>query len=186
MQKIILNLTQFIPILLFGLTIQAAQKFEQPCRAIGDDYLQFKIEIAENNLAVGSEFNLKITAFEDEKCQIPYISFNQYFKINRLVDQKINLQVQKVTYAPLTAETTDSLNMIGYCNSKDWKNQQEIDVTGEKCNDFQQLASDELFFQIVHLDPNGLLFGETSSRFDGHSENNRPEQFEALVYQLMK
>lgn len=147
----------------------------QPCRDIDGDYLKFSIEI-------GQTFNLKATAFEDEKCEIPYLEFNQYFSVAANLGQNLDLKTEKVTYKILTDEVARALNQIAYCNVSDWKPNDEVNVTGRLCEDFQQRHDNEMYYQIMSLE-NGLLkFGKTTSKLDGKSPLTRPVEFDSVNY----
>ncbi|MEQ1723245.1 MAG: hypothetical protein ABL930_08710 [Pseudobdellovibrio sp.] len=172
---------KFFLLVFFGLTLTTqAATYKQNCRVIGeDDYLQFTIE---SDLSSGSSFAFKITAFEDEDCKIAYLHYDQYFKIDSIAGEKINLKTEKVTYTPLSKEVASALRMINYCNTKNWNAKVAVDVTGQLCDNYQQFAKDEIFFQILKNESSILKFGTTTKALDGHSEKNRPQDFDELDY----
>ncbi|MBY0554939.1 hypothetical protein K2P97_10455 [bacterium] len=168
--------------LVFTGTILNAQAeiYKQDCRVVGDDdYLQFTIE---SDLNSKSDFALKITAFEDEACTIPYLHFNQYFKIDSMNNEQINLKTQKVTYTAVSKEVANALKMMNYCEIKNWKAGNETDVTGKMCDEFQQLAKDEIFYQIIKNNNDSVKFGSTTKALDGRTDQKRPTQFDELEY----
>lgn len=157
-----------------------AETYKQECRVLGDDdFLQFTIE---SDLNDKSDFALKITAFEDEACTVPYLNFNQYFKIDSINNEQINLKTQKVTYTAVSKEVANALKMMNYCEINDWKAGNEIDVTGKLCDEFQQLAKDEIFYQIIKSNSKSVKFGSTTKALDGRSNQKRPTQFDELEY----
>jgi len=159
-----------------------AETYQQACRVIGeDDYVQYQIEF-ETPLQANAEFNLKLTAFEDENCKIPYLQYNQYFHVADLKSKDLNLKTDKVTYSTLSDEVTDALNMIHYCGIGDWKTKSETNVTGQVCDDFQQLAAGQILFQIFQKSDEKIQFGKVTSKQDGRSENQRPIAWDDLEF----
>lgn len=159
----------------------ASAVYQQPCRTINeDDYVQFSIE--SENLNVGSNLKVKVVAFEDEMCQVPYLTYTQYFKLDSFFNEKINLVAEKVSYTAMSNETAESLNMMKYCDQDSWISHQEVDVTGQNCQDYIQLSRGSLFFQILKQTDIGLQFGEITSSLDGRSEQTRPQKFDQFVY----
>lgn len=172
--------------LLFGFFISfnamAVETFTQTCRVIGeDDYVQYQIE-AEIPLQSGSQFNLKLTAFEDENCSIPYLHYNQYFFVDFIQAEKLNLKTQKVTYTTLSDQVSDALNMIQYCGLHDWTTKSEKTVTGKTCDDFQQLAFNQILFQIFKQNGNQIYLGQIDHQKDGRNENQRPVNWDQLEF----
>lgn len=174
-----------IAIMLMGLFISIntlAETYQQACRVIGeDDYVQYQIEV-EAPLQTNGQLNLKLTAFEDESCQIPYLQYNQYFHIAGFESNQLNLKTDKVTYTALSDEVTEALNMIQYCGLNDWKTKSEANVTGQICDDFQQLATGQIFFQIFQKTEDQIRFGKLTSKQDGRSENQRPIAWDELEF----
>lgn len=168
----------FLYFFLLAQTVMASGTFSQNCRVIGDDYLKFEIEIQKAHLA------LKVTAFEDEDCEVPYIVFNQYFEIDQLQNEKINLKTKKVTYTTLSEEVASALRMIGYCGFSQWQVRSETEVTGKDCDGFQQLSHGQIFYQLFKLENKVLKFGLTDKMRDGRSVQNRPVQFDPVEYLL--
>jgi hypothetical protein len=172
----------FLAGLLFSLQVSALENYTQACRVIGeDDYVQYQIE-AETPLRTGSQFNLKLTAFEDENCTIPYLHYNQYFSVEGLQGENLNLKTVKVTYTTLSDEVSDALNMIQYCGLKDWKTNSETGVTGQVCDDFPQLKYEQTFFQLFKQDHNALWIGLISPQKDGRDESQRPVNWDELGF----
>lgn len=158
--------------------------YSQPCRAIGDDFVKFNIEIDSTSLIQGSVFNFKVTAYEDQTCKTPYLKFDQYFTVESLRSEKINLKTLKVTYTSLSDEVSEALRLINYCDIPDWQTGREISVTGKVCDDYQQLNKNDVFYQILHLNTDSLMFGETTDIYDGRSQNKRPIHFDSSNYPL--
>ena len=172
----------FLVSLLFSLQASALETYTQACHVIGeDDYVQYQIE-AEMPLQANSQFNLKLTAFEDENCTIPYLHYNQYFSVESFQTEKLNLKTQKVTYTTLSDEVSEALNMIEYCGFKDWKANSEKAVTGKVCDDYQQLALEQMFFQILKQESNGIFIGQIGHQKDGRNENQRPVDWDELGF----
>lgn len=164
--------------------ISPADIYTQNCRVVNeDDYVTYSIESDFNQ---GDAFTQKVTAYEDANCKTAYLHFTQYFKIKKNSDGKIDLQTSKTTYTSLSNEVTESLNFISYCGLKNWATDKETDVTGKKCDSYQQLAKNQLFYQIIELQSEQqnftLRMGEISSKANGRSESTRPVDFEQLSY----
>lgn len=166
----------FIVAFFLGQSVLATGSYTQDCRVIGDDYLKFEIKI-EN-----SAFAFKITAFEDEACKQPYLSYNQYFEIESLQSEHLNLKTEKITYTALTEEVASALRMINYCGFSDWRVRAETIVNGKTCDGFIQLARGEIFFQLLKLENKALKFGLIDENRDGRSVQTRPVQFDKAEY----
>lgn len=166
----------FIIVFLFVQNLMASGQYLQECRVVGDDYLQFSIEIRD------SAFAFKITAFEDEDCLTPYLNYNQYFRIELNQNEILNLRTEKITYTALSEEVASALRMINYCGNSNWQFQDETDVTAQNCDDFVQLARGEIFYQILKFHNNVLKFGLIDENRDGRSVQTRPVQFDDLEY----
>ena len=159
----------------------ASAVYQQPCHTMNeDDYVQFSIE--SDSLESGAALQLKVIAFEDEECQVPYLTYTRYFKVQNFLDEKINLITEKVSYTAMSDETAESLNIIKYCSQDSWKNHAEVDVTGQNCQDYVQLSQGSLFFQILKYTDVGLQLGEITSSLDGRSELKRPQKFDQSNY----
>lgn len=156
----------------------ASGDYTQECRIIGDDYLKFEIEMQ------NSAFAFKVTAFEDDACQIPYLRYNQFFKIDSLQHENLNLKTEKVTYTALTEEVALALRMINYCGFADWAAQAETIVTGKNCEGFIQLARGDFFYQLLKFDNKALKFGLVDENRDGRSVQTRPVLFDDAEYIL--
>ena len=175
-----------ILVLFFSQNLLASVTFMQNCRAIEGDYLQFIIETSDTILKKNSSFALKITAFEDSNCKIPYLKFNQYFIVDNIQKESIDLKTEKVTYTALTEEVTQALRNINFCGLQKWSTSAETDVTGKMCDDFQQLTKADIFYQIIKNENNFLKFGNTTKSLDGRSHQRRPVQFDNLEYTITK
>ena len=170
----------FIIVYFFAQSLLASGHFSgqyvQECRVIGDDYLQFSIEIRD------SSFAFKVTAFEDEDCLTPYLRYDQYFSIELNQNEILNLRTEKVTYTALSEEVASALRMISYCGISSWQVNNETDVTAKNCDGFIQLARGEIFYQILQLQNNVLNFGLIDENRDGRSVQTRPVQFDQADY----
>ena len=174
-----------LPGFIVGLLISAstaAETYKQACRVIGeDDYVQYKIEVA-TPLQTGAQFNLKLTAFEDENCTIPYLHYNQYFSVVNFESEKLNLKTQKVTYTSLSDEVSEALNLMQYCGVTDWRTNSETGVTGQVCDDYPQLAFGQVLFQIFKQNGHNLSIGKIGFQKDGRDESQRPDQWDDLEF----
>ncbi len=171
-------LKYFFFIFLLAQSVLASGTYAQNCRVIGDDYLKFEIEIQK------IDFVLKITAFEDEDCQVPYLIYNQYFEIDQIQNENLNLKTKKVTYTAFSEEVASALRMINYCGFSEWQVRSETEVTGKNCDGFIQLAHGQIFYQLLKLENKVLKFGLTDENRDGRSFQNRPVQFDDAEYLL--
>lgn len=156
----------------------ASGHYAQDCRVIGDDYLKFEVEIR------NSDFGLKITAFEEEDCRKPYLSYQQYFKIDYFQNENLNLKTEKVTYTALTEEVASALRMINYCGLSEWPTGTEINVTGKNCDGFVQLAHGDIFYQLMKFGSHSMRLGLIDENRDGRSVQTRPVQFDKAEYIL--
>lgn len=168
----------FLFVFLLAQSVVASGTFAQNCRVIGDDYLKFEIEIQK------IDFTLRITAFEDEACQVPYIVFDQYFEIDQLQNENLNLKTKKVAYTAFSEEVASTLRMINYCGFSEWQVRSETEVTGKNCDGFLQLAHGQFFFQLLKIENKVLKFGLTDENRDGRSVQTRPVQFDDAEYLL--
>jgi len=91
----------------------------------------------------GQNLQWKFVAYEDPNCKMPYLIFKREYKIKNLSRNKIQTLALISTYVSLTDEITSSLNIIKYCGFENWKTNEVRDVTGKKCEDFQQLKLNE-------------------------------------------
>ena len=156
-----------------------AFSFSQSCRDIDGDYLQFSIETENRD---NGAFAFKVRAFEDEACKIPYLEFTQYFTQAALKGQKLDLKTEKVTYRILSGEVAQALNQIGFCDIKNWKPFDEVNVSGRLCDDFQQLKKNEMLFQLFSYENDLLKFGKTTAKLNGKSAALRPVEFDTFNY----
>lgn len=172
-----------ILICFLALPAWALEIHQQVCHILGeDDHVKYSIE-TEDEIHKNSVFYLRLTAFEDENCETPYLQYNQYFEVIDFKDNKLNLKTTKITYIALSDEVARALNLIQYCGIQDWKNQVEQGVTGKVCDDYVQLSADDTLFQILRQTPEGLQFGKISATQDGRSEKSRPSDFDPFVFQ---
>ena len=156
-----------------------AESYTQACFTTEDDTLQF---ILTSSFTSGSDLSWVAVAFEDEQCRKPYLKFSRYFKITRVQNGEIDLKSTKSTYTILTDEVARALNLIGYCDLHNWQTGVETDVSGRKCEDYQQLQIDQRFLQIFQLTDSGLYWGRLDRLHDGLSPKNRPDQLETIPY----
>lgn len=174
-------------VFLIGLFISvtaSAENYQQACRVLGeDDYVQYQIE-AEMPLRPGASFNLKLTAFEDENCTIPYLQYNQYFLVMNLESEKLNLKTQKITYASLSDEVSEALSLMQYCGIAEWQTNFETGVTGQICDNYPQLAFEQTLFQIFKQTENSFWIGKIGFQKNGRDESQRPDQWDELEFSL--
>ena len=112
--------------------------YEQKCKIIGDD------DIVQMSLIQdGQTLIHRVTAYEEENCQKQYLIFDRVYLLEKTNDSALFLIHQKALYTPLTQEVAKALNLINYCGYRSWLNGQSKDVTGQKCDDFQQLANQQ-------------------------------------------
>lgn len=172
----------FALVLILSLQSQATEVYRQACHVIGeDDYVEYSIEM-QNAVQPQSAFALKLTAFEDENCETPYLQYNQYFHVADFQNGLLNLETEKITYTALSDEVAEALTLIHYCDVKTWKAQNEQAVTGKVCDDYEQLSEKQTLFQILNFTEAGLQFGEISSKQDGRSEKLRPTVFDSVGF----
>lgn len=131
--------------------------YNQSCTKDDDDnyYVQY-IDISRTHL------EWKFIAFEDEKCESPYIVFKRTFKVVAISSSQVFTQSIDSNYLSLTDEVTRALNLIKYCSYKDWQTDKVKDVTGKKCDDYQQLKSGENRKIPYSLNGNKLFWDKTT------------------------
>lgn len=172
----------FLFLVLFSTKSFAVEIYNQECRVLGeDDFVQYQIE-AEPSLLKDSTFILKLTAFEDENCLIPYLRYNQYFVVETKQGDNLNLKTSKITYATLSDEVSETLNLMQYCGITNWNKNSEQDVTGQICDEYQQLAKDQTLFQIFKQIDNTLYLGNIDHQKNGRDESRRPNQWDELGF----
>lgn len=153
--------------------------FSQECRLIDEDYLVFSVNF---DLKDKKIFSFHATAFEDEKCQKPYLTYNQYFNISNFNETNLDLNTIATTYILHSEEVAEALNLMAFCNISNWKPKKETIVSGLICGDYKQLAANEAFFHKLKLDKNHLSLGQLSPELNGKSSEKRPQQFDSHAY----
>ncbi len=148
-----------ILVFIFAQSMMASTLFSQSCRNLGEDYLRFRLETESGTFVKNSAVSVKITAFEDEKCQVPYLNYNQYFTVVDFHDGQLDLTAEKVTYQALSEEVASALRLIRYCDFSDWQKDIETSVTGKICEDYRQLQKDDTFYQILKIESQSLKLG---------------------------
>ncbi len=169
----------FILSFVMGISLKtfAAVYYEQGCRVIGeDDYVKYVIET--DGLFKGASWKLILTAFEDEKCEKPYLNYKQSFQVANREGESVDFMSEKVTYTALTDETANALRLMNYCDSTSWIRGTEITVTGKICGDYVQLSAHQTFFQILKTDGNQLSLGLLTSQQNGRSLSKRPTSYD--------
>lgn len=170
--------TAFFVLFFLTQSTWALEIYQQACRVIGeDDYVQYQIEREDQG-----SLNLKLTAFEDENCEVPYLQYNQYFQVENLQGNRLNLKTEKITYTALSEEVAEALNLIEYCGINSWSEKSEIGVTGKICDEHQQLAKDEILFQILDVQTSQIRFGKITPQQDGRDERHRPTEWDELAF----
>lgn len=168
----------FFFLFLLSLKTFSQDLYQQQCHVIGeDDYVKYTIEV-NLPLKLNDTFKLNLTAYEDETCLTPYLKYDQQFVVRNIQNESINFETNKITYTALTQETANALNMMSYCQIAGWVSNQETEVTGKKCDSFQQLAKGEILFQIFKAESNLAWIGAMTSVLTGRSEVARPINFD--------
>jgi len=156
--KLTLNLTTKLKFLLLMATLFTtanlqADTFEQNCKIMGeDDVVQMTVELNTENLLH------RVTAFEEENCQKPYLIFDRVYETPENQNQVVSLVHLKSMYTPLSIEVARAMNLIKYCGLRTWTMNQSQDVTGKKCDDFQQLSAGEKTELSVTFQPDFIYF----------------------------
>lgn len=176
----------FFTLVFSALQGKTQQIYSQNCKTIlDDDYVQFTIENESLDFKKNAFFTIKVTAFEDDECQTPYLKFHQYFKVISRNEIQLDLKTIKVTYTALTQEVANALNLIKYCGIKNWKPAIETNVTGNICDEYRQLALGDLYFQIIQIQDGFLKFGPLhDKKYNGRQPSSRPVAFDSLEYKL--
>lgn len=165
----------FLSFTLLGLFASASEEvYTQACRIINeDDYVQLKVQTD-----LLGKFSLTITAFEDEKCEVPYLVIDRRFKIQSFKSENLNLVTEKISYTSLSNEVSEALNMGAYCGLKNWKTKVEQNVTGRECNHYLQLKAGQAFYQLLKADNALLWLGQDMGTKNGRTEANRPDSYD--------
>ena len=121
-------------------------QFVQPCQTIDDDTIQQSLIFISSQSAarLAARLAWEISAFEDEKCQTPYLKISRRFDVVAQSSQSITVKTIQIAYTAVSEETAESLNYINYCGYTDWATGEVKDVTGRICDDYQQLKNNEL------------------------------------------
>jgi len=107
--------------------------YHQTCNATNEgDYYEQYLNIDEGHI------HWKFVAYEDGDCKIPYLIFLREYIIESVDDISVNTAFKKASYVSTTDEVTRSLNIIRYCGLNGWKTNVARDVTGLKCDEYQQ------------------------------------------------
>lgn len=96
----------------------------------------------------GSNFFQSWTAFEDEKCEIPYLEVSRHYQITSFAIQNLDLVLFDVTYTPKTKETAEALKEIRYCGIQIWEKDIPTSVVGLKCDGSSSLKTNHCFIKF--------------------------------------
>lgn len=141
-----------------------------------DDYLISSISLSQ------SELTQRWIAFEDEKCENPYLEITRNYRIKNSKDKNFDLETTEVTYTARTAEAATSLKQVRYCGSTLWKKDLPISVVGRDCDGYQQPKINQMFFQILDKSETRILVGELTKEHDGTTAIKRPKNFDNLIF----
>lgn len=113
----------------------------------------------EQHLNINNEtIKWKFIAFEDESCKTPYLIFLREYKNISDDQSQVTTFFEKASYVSLTDEVTKSLNLIHYCGLSHWQTNVARDVTGLKCDDYQQRQIGEKESFQYHLNMQKLYW----------------------------
>lgn len=180
MKTLILIFTFCIPSLLWAGSLQGHWK--QDCQIIeGDDVIQVELDVS------GDIWKWQGYGFEDEKCKIPYIAYEEVYSAEKVVEiasGKFDLDfiANEISYTPLSREVAEALNMARYCEIQDWKDHQKTLVTGRACDDRQLRRAGDRSYQRIKTVEDGLWWGLYSDSMDGSTPAKRPESYETLMF----
>ncbi len=165
--------------------------FAAPATTLEGQYMHFCYTIGEDTLAStvqiqGAEWVQTHRAFEDEKCQTPYLTFETRYQA-RVSGSSLDLRIEEVSYSSLTDEVTRALNEISYCGFSDWETQQKKIVTGHLCNEFQTPKVSQVIYSTYSLQtkPDGsveLYLGTSKAGEDGSTPQSRHQGLETIPY----
>jgi len=132
--------------------------YYQTCNASNEgDYYEQYLNIDKGHI------HWKFIAYEDAECNSPYLIFLREYVIESVNETIVNTAFKKASYVSITDEVTRSLNIIRYCGLNGWKTNVARDVTGLKCDEYQQrqLGEKESFKYL--FDNQNLYWGDDST-----------------------
>ncbi|HPI39307.1 MAG TPA: hypothetical protein PLJ21_00785 [Pseudobdellovibrionaceae bacterium] len=140
-----------------------------------DDVLISKVEISNEN------FNRTWTAFEDKKCETPYLKYIEKYKY-RLSGLDWDGTLLEVGYEPLTDEVAEALNSIQWCGNSGWSKGVYQIVTGFRCGDRQVAQVGQVLYSKMREEVSrpGLRFGKASPGYSGKTLERRHQEWSEL------
>lgn len=150
--------------------------YQRPCYLDEDDALSTHLAI-ENN-----KWTITHTAFEDEACATEYLIYENQYKVIQ-AGNDLDMTVVETSYTPVTDETTEALNLIGYCGFFDWQKKEKKVVSQSVCGDFVPPQLGEVLYTYYKAgqDSDGrdqLFLGESWAEFNGSTPDQRHQRLE--------
>jgi len=142
-------------------TLKLNGNYHQQC-ATDDDDNSFEQYLGFSN----EHLEWKFVAFEDVNCQQPYLVFKREFTIIATTDTEVQTASIISSYVSLTDEITGALNIINYCGFSDWQTNVMKDVTGKKCDDYQQLQQNEKQLFNYKIQDHQLIWNNNNLPFN--------------------
>lgn len=174
--------TLFFLFLILGSSGALAQiadgSYKQPCSLYDEDHLDATWSIQ------SGEWQHTRTAYEDASCQIPWLSYQETYRLSFFKFDKINLIHLKARYMVHSQEVAEALNSIRFCELTTWKPGHWQEVNGLTCQDFAPPQNQEMLYSIIATQDDGFYFGIPTAGFNGKSEGTRHQKLSPLLYEI--
>ena len=126
----------------------------------------------------GSNWTLSHVAYEDNKCETPYLIFDLAYTA-KTDGQNVDMTAVQATYTSLSEVVTGVLNQIQWCGFSDWKTNEPKNASGRTCEDFvPPRTGDVLYSTFLMKDDSHLYLGMDSKGFNGKTPATRHKQID--------
>lgn len=146
------------------------------CYQVGEDILQEDLHFSE------TAWTRIFTAFEDEHCEIPYLRFEQSYKV-KTTGHDADLTHLETAYTPLSEETAEALDFIDWCGLHSWQAHEKKIVTGQDCGDYLPPKLGEMSYTIFRKDSQGLRLGKAGPGYNGKTPESRHQDLHEYLFQ---
>lgn len=173
--------TLLIFVLAFSTSAQAQLAdgtYKQPCFLAEEDYLEASWSIQ------SGEWKHTRIAYEDSRCQTPWLSYEETYQLSFLKFNKVNFLNLGARYKVHSDEVARALNSIAFCDIQNWQAHQWQEVGGKTCQDFAPPRPQQATYSIISIFDGGFQIGQATATADGQSEETRHRELSPLLYEL--
>jgi len=147
--------------------------WQGPCYPTSQGYLQDEMKFD------GTSFEVVTLHSSSDKCDSPNIrieSSGSFVEIDTDAGSiiPINLTPGSTYFTPLTSAIALSLNIDGLCGIRNWKANQQREVSGKKCDNQTIPQIGQIDYNIYSEASGTLYFGNETAQKDGHTPESRP------------